>query len=141
MGSIVQAKCKCGYESEDLFLGGGMADFGKMLEVPYYCHICQHVGSLNLFKRMTTINMIDGVEPKYRKRLTCKKCRRKVQYYGNFQDDIEKPSIDEDEIAFQWRIPMSSLDNGGDYTLSRTKQYCPKCKNISLLFYDVGSWD
>ncbi len=138
MGSILQAKCICGYESEEFFLGGGMSDFGDKLEVPYYCDNCSHVGSLNLFKRLTATDMVDGVESELRKRITCKKCKRKVQYYGKLKKDFAQPTTDEDKFVFEWGHLFSDI---GQYSLSATMQYCPTCKKVTLLFYDIGCWD
>ncbi len=138
MGSIFEAKCNCGYESDQLFLGGGMADFGERLEVPYYCDNCKHVGSLNLFKRISLNDMGGGAEPEPKKRITCKKCRRKVQHYGNLESGFTLQTKKDDTLAFEWGDVFSDV---GKYYLSATEQYCPKCEKYTLRFYDVGCWD
>lgn len=34
MGTIIKAKCQCGYESKEMFFGAGMEDFEKVSYVP-----------------------------------------------------------------------------------------------------------
>ena len=138
MGSILQAKCSCGYESEELLLGSGMLDLGNKFEVPYYCDNCCQVESLNLFKWVTTENISAIAEPEVRERITCKSCRRKVQYYGELIKDFTYSIENDDVLAFRWGNVIGGL---GEYSLPAKNQYCPKCKNMTLDFYDIGCWD
>ena len=43
------SQCKCGYESDTLYLGGGMLNFHSYCEVPCYCDDCEIVFSRNIF--------------------------------------------------------------------------------------------
>ena len=41
MGSMVSASCKCGYEKDGMFLGGGFANHATDCSFPYYCKECK----------------------------------------------------------------------------------------------------
>lgn len=40
MGSIISAHCDCGYNLNEMRLGGGMLDFTTNCSFPYYCEDC-----------------------------------------------------------------------------------------------------
>lgn len=47
MGSILKAQCSCGFNSELLFLGGGMVNFKTYFGVPAYCSKCDAIEVVN----------------------------------------------------------------------------------------------
>ena len=122
MGSILQSQCKCGYESDDLYLGGGMMNFPSYCEIPCYCDECEIVFSKNILTKEAKQG--EG-------RIRCVKCRKKVSYYGNIvNDDYNK------EYHMEWYI-----GDGKTYFLKGDNQHCPKCKKKKLQIYPVGNFD
>ena len=41
MGTIIEAKCKCGFTSGDIYQGGGMSNFQKIDMEPAICRKCK----------------------------------------------------------------------------------------------------
>ena len=115
------SQCKCGYESDTLYLGGGMLNFHSYCEVPCYCDDCEIVFSRNIF----TIEAREGEG-----RIRCSKCRKKVTYYG----DIVQGSYNK-EYNMDWSFSDKT------YYLKGDKQYCPKCKKDELQIYPIGNFD
>ena len=67
MGSMIKSHSKCGFESEVLYVGGGMMDFGGKCGVPCYCDKCKLVTTINILT-------IEGEKGYYR----CPKCKKRV---------------------------------------------------------------
>lgn len=40
MGSIVDARCECGFDTESMFLGGGFVSFMTLCRAPALCSEC-----------------------------------------------------------------------------------------------------
>jgi len=118
MGSVFCANCTCGYESEDLFLGGGMMNFHEVCNAPALCESCEEIILLNYL-----------APAPYR----CSKCKREALFY-------DTPSLKGELLA---KLPVFAWQVLGDktFTLSDAYYACPKCKQKNLRFYDVGSWD
>lgn len=51
MGTIIKGKCKCGYETKDLFYGAGMTDFMKVAMVPAIKNGSSQIEMLNIKQR------------------------------------------------------------------------------------------
>lgn len=121
MGSILQSKCKCGFESDELFLGSGLV-FSEDRELPFFCDNCEMVFTRNIIG--------DGDFKKYNR---CPTCRKKVQYYGSIsRDDF---GCDGDYV-FDW-----GLGSDKRYYLKSDNHHCPKCKIEKMKFHLVGHWD
>ena len=141
MGSILQVKCSCGFESDGLLVvGGGMADRGAICNVPYYCDHCEIVDTINIKKKNQNYSSetpddlsLFGREWDVKKDIRCKKCRRKVQYYGEIGENTFE---DEEEHVFDWGI-----NDEKRYSLQDKLYCCPKCKKVNLKFYSTGCWD
>lgn len=118
MGSILQATCECGYGTYNLFLGGGMMDFGSSCHVPGYCESCGILYTSNLLAKRP---------------LRCPRCRRKGIPYHETTLKGEKIS---DSPVFSWRLQGSQ-----DYVLEDAFYFCPGCKQKSLRFSEAGNWD
>ena len=129
MGDMLQAVCECGYQSNILFVGGGMIDLGEICKVPYYCENCKYIGATNILMK----NPENPDEIIIRKTIKCSKCRRKVQHYGEV---IKKTFEYADYVFFQWE-----LEDENSYIVNDKYYYCPKCKKIKLKFYPCGNWD
>ncbi len=48
MGAILSAKCKCDYEKDDIYVGGGMSNFMTYDPLPHYCQDCKTMFEANL---------------------------------------------------------------------------------------------
>tara|TARA_Y100001973_G_C5195364_1_gene333871 strand:+ start:2052 stop:2423 length:372 start_codon:yes stop_codon:yes gene_type:complete len=123
MGSMIQSQCKCGYESDELYLGGGMMDMGEKCELPFNCEKCKFVFSRNVLNNL-----------EIKKYNLCPKCRKKVNYYGKI---VEQDSIDiYNENVFNWNIDFDKT-----YVLENENNFCPKCRKEEMLFNEIGCWD
>ncbi|MBN1153281.1 hypothetical protein JXB12_00005, partial [candidate division KSB1 bacterium] len=110
MGRVLQASCTCGYESESLLLGGGMMDFRDRCNVPYYCDYCEIVSTANIIKKPGAKTDDDLISSEDSDNIThdikCKKCGRKVQYYGQVrQNDFES----ETDYIFGWNFGNNKI--------------------------------
>ena len=114
MGSIIKAICQCGFESEDIYAGGGMADFMTRLSAPAYCKKCHSLVVSNYLS----------------KRSRCPKCRGRVIFYNNKELQISENQ----EEVFSWAI-----SNEEDvFRLPKTLYLCPRCGKMKLEFHDIG---
>jgi ribosomal protein S27AE len=115
MGTIIEAKCICGFTNE-MFLGGGKLSFQTYAAFPYYCKSCK-----SLF-----------VENFLAENKSCKKCSSTdiLPYY----DDTLRSHASNKEI-FGWNVDKFTLK------LTDDKYLCPKCGEYSLIFTPVGYWD
>jgi len=129
MGSVLQAKCSCGFESDELFLGGGMMDMGAICNIPYYCDHCEIVGTINILKKNTD----ELLHRELKKDIKCKKCRRKIQYYGEISEDNFES---QEDYAFDWSFGFDKR-----YLLHDKLYHCPKCKKEKMKFYMTACWD
>ena len=122
MGSMIKSHSKCGFESEVLYVGGGMMDYGGKCGVPCYCDKCKLVTTINILT-------IEGEKGYYR----CPKCKKRIECYG----EIKEESFEDDvHYVFDW-----SLGEMKRYYLKDQSYYCPKCENNDLQFQPVGNWD
>ena len=111
MGSIVKAICECGFETEEMYLGGGMSNHTTMNIFPHYCKDC---------KSLFQANMYDDT-------IVCINCKSSnTVLYDNAY--VVKNL---DEVSFNW----------GTLKLSKKNSLCPQCDNFSLEFISVGMWD
>ena len=120
MGSILQGHCKCGFDTGDIFAGGGFLNFQKTCNAPAICIKCSKFLIKNYMKKET---------------VKCPTCRGKVTFYND--STLQRPTVkvEFDEI-FSWNIDDESL-----FTLPNTKYLCPKCKKMTLVFGHGGCWD
>jgi len=132
MGEVFQAICECGFKSDELYLGGGMADMGKLCNVPYYCDNCEFVGKANIKNEFTYDIIVDEIK----KGIKCEKCGEKVQYYGGIcEDDMEDDIEDQEDFIFDWTIFLKR------YFIEDKLYHCPKCKKVNIRFYSIACWD
>jgi len=67
MGSIIRAVCECGYDSGDIYQGGGFLNFMKEDIEPAYCRKCKKLVIANHMLK----------HPK------CPDCKGKIVFYDN----------------------------------------------------------
>lgn len=122
MGSIYEAKCKCGFTVNDLYLGAGMRDFRENCSIPFYCDNCEKVETGNILH-----------QGKLHLHKTCSICKREMKPYGSVVQESERQ---EQDYSFSW-----SIEELGTYILPDTLQHCPQCKTAKLNFTCLGCFD
>ena len=121
MGIILRGLCKCGFDTGDIFAGAGFVNFMDTCNAPAICLRCHEFLVRSYMDKETA---------------RCPGCDAKVTFY----DD---PSVQEPlgnkryDYLFVWRI------GGRDefFKLPDTNFLCPKCKNMTLVFEEMGNWD
>lgn len=117
MGIIIVAKCECGFESDEIYAGGGMRNYHDNCSAPAVCLNCNQFLVKNYMK-------------KYAK---CPKCRKKVIFYNDKQ--LQEKS-DNERTILEWNAM-----NDQQFTLPEIKFYCPKCRKKTMNFHWGGLWD
>lgn len=121
MGSSLIASCPCGYSSEELAVGGGMADFQTYCGAPALCETCRAV---------VVVNYLDD-QP------VCPTCTEPVTFY-------DAPALrrsprrvsSKTPLVFSWKVKK------GTFKLPDTEYRCPRCGGVKMRFSDAGlCWD
>ncbi|MBN1573614.1 MAG: hypothetical protein JW984_10505 [Deltaproteobacteria bacterium] len=120
MGTVFQAKCECGFESEEIFAGGGMLNFTEYCGAPAICLKCRKLFVKNYLKD----------NPK------CSYCKRPVIFYDDPSVHAPIDSSEEDNVIFDWR-----LEDDNFFELPDTMYLCPKCGKMTMEFISIGCWD
>jgi hypothetical protein len=112
MGSMMVARCACGYESELLLIGGGMLDFQDVCGWPAWCASC--------FEVVTVDAMPASPE--------CGRCGSPVVPYGDVDHDVDR---------FDWRTP-----DGRCFVMAEGPVHpCRICATDRLEFEHAGLFD
>ncbi len=98
------AKCECGYEDDDIWIGGGKYDYQTNDPYPYYCGNCKIMFTANRLARKKIFSI---PIPRTRQEVVCPEC-----------------GTDEVIPYFDERICKEDK-----YTC-----ICPACGNFSLIF-------
>lgn len=122
MGNILQGLCRCGFDTGDIFAGGGFVNFMDTCNAPALCPNCNEFLIKNYMKNGSN---------------RCPACHSRVTFYDDPSLHDPSPGDDQYDFVFVWRI------NGRDdfFKLPDAKFLCPKCNNMSLVFEDKGCWD
>ncbi len=117
MGSILRGICKCGFDTDTFFAGGGFHDSETKCSAPAVCRNCKEFLVKNYLK-------------KYSK---CPVCRKKVTFYNSPSLQIESSQTGSNNcnIVFSW----------DDFCLPGTLYWCPKCKEMRMKFIFAGRFD
>jgi len=116
MGSIISARCECGYKKEEMFIGGGFCH--DNINFPHYCLECKILFEANL----------------YDKKILCPECgTSNIIAYDN-----TKAYKTKENDLFTWN---AEDEIGRKLLLTDGKYICPGCGKYSLKFYDDGCWD
>jgi len=94
MGTIIKATCQCGFESWNIFAGGGFTNFMPDLAAPAFCKKCKALVVSNYLSK----------KPK------CPKCKGKIVFYN----DKTLREEDSREDVFTWRS-----DDGENFRLPK----------------------
>ena len=119
MGTIITARCKCGYKKGNLRLGGGRHNFKTTCNYPFYCKNCNSIVQVNL------------LADKY----SCPDCgSTSVVSY----EDESTYNHGGKYTVFNWDM---SRELGKVVTLMDSGYICPACNNFDLQFNWSGNWD
>jgi len=119
-GTILKASCPCGYHIDNIYAGGGFANFRTVCAAPACCAAC---------KIMEVLNWLEDA-PK------CKTCGEKPVFY-NDPSLQEKPRPgSKPRIVFSW-----NTDKKGTFELPDINYRCPRCGKLTLRFTMTGMWD
>ena len=122
MGNIFRGLCQCGFDTNEIFVGGGFVNFMDTCNAPAICPHCNEFLIRNYMKKNAA---------------RCPGCHSIVTFYDD--PSLQRPSTgtDEYDYLFIWRI----ADKDEFFKLPDTKYLCPKCRNMTLRFEDKGCWD
>ena len=122
MGQIIEATCLCGFESDEMFVGGGMRNFTTYCGAPALCDSCN---------ALLVLNYLDPAS-------RCESCGEMVRYYDNPElRSLLAGRHKRPRDVFYWNIPQGS----GVFSLPDTEYLCPKCGETKMQFSVVGHWD
>jgi hypothetical protein len=119
MGDILRAACSCGFQSDALFVGGGMRNFMTFCGAPALCSSCSELHVLNY------------LDP----RPSCPECGRPVSFYNDPQLTSEFKVGGSAEPVFSSRLEAST------FLLLDVFYRCPRCDHFDMRFEPVGNWD
>lgn len=121
MGTILRGVCICGFDTGEIFAGGGFLTSSDMCNAPALCPACSEFLVRNYLKKDTTV---------------CPGCHGRVTFYDDPSLYATPRAVEGDGFLFTWKL----ANKDGYFRLPRTGFYCPKCKNMTLLFADKGTW-
>lgn len=115
MGSMLKPICACGYESDQIPVGGGMSNFNVFCGFPAICAKC---------KKVVVLNYLEADHH-------CPTCHGAVTFY-----DDPSTHGDGKMTVFDW-----NLEDGKKLRLSESQNLCPRCGKKTLKFQHWGCWD
>jgi hypothetical protein len=121
MGNILRGTCTCGFDTGDIFAGGGFITHSDMCNAPAVCPVCSEFLVRNYLKKDTTL---------------CPGCHGRLTFYDDPSLFTPPPVIEGDGNLFTWKL----ANREGHFKLPRTNFFCPKCKKMTLVFEDKGNW-
>lgn len=116
---MIATTCPCGYENHELALGGGMLSFMDHCAAPALCTSCREV---------VTIDLMDS-------EATCPNCGGAATPYDN--PNLRAAKTEHAGPAIEWNLP-----DGRSFVLDHDPGYtCPRCRQATMSFVDVGCFD
>ena len=120
MGSTIQAQCSCGYESDMLHVGGGMADMGQRCMAPALSNRTGTLVLRNFWGERSREDKTAG-----------------ATFYTHHS--LHRPDDTETaRLVFEWHGDKEKLD----FVLANIGYKCPKCERMKMRYFDIGlMWD
>jgi Zn finger protein HypA/HybF involved in hydrogenase expression len=122
MGNILRGSCRCGFDTDDIFVGGGFMNFMDTCNAPALCLSCNEFLVRNYIKKGTA---------------RCPACHKSVTFY----DDPSLSDQSTQTEEFDWLVTWRIADRNEFFKLADTRYLCPQCKQMTLVFKDRGNWD
>ncbi|HRU06172.1 MAG TPA: hypothetical protein P5137_10430 [Candidatus Brocadiia bacterium] len=116
MGSVVKARCECGFKRE-MYLGGGMHNFRVHCGFPAWCDACGD---------MVEVNVLAGGQ--------CPECKGRTVPY----DTPPMFKREGQDLVFTWSL-KDVMDR--NLRLTNGEYLCPQCKQFTLHFERGPCWD
>lgn len=124
MGTVIEARCACGFESGRIFAGGGFKSFEHLDAEPALCMKCMQL-------------VVGNYKDKDSK---CPACGEKVTFYEDpklqapkkVKKGIRVPPFEE---IMSWYRKLDLYGNPDVHYL------CPKCRKFIMKFFVCGNWD
>jgi len=129
MGTELSAICECGFRGLT-HIGSSRAQHGKTFKYPHYCDACNSLTSVDLLCKPPS----------------CSKCSSSnVHTYASHTSSLSYDSIfNKLPTKYLRFLGFNRRDEAYDesfcyplkktFVLLRGKNYCPKCRNASLIF-------
>jgi hypothetical protein len=121
MGNVLRGRCACGFDTGDIFAGGGFITYADKCNAPAVCLDCSEFLVRNYLQKETTV---------------CPGCHGKLTFYDDPSLFTSPQQIEGDGFLFTWKL----ANKDGHFRLPRAEFLCPKCKKMTLMFEDHGSW-
>lgn len=151
MGSLITAKCECGFDKR-MALGGGMRNHLTYCAFPCYCKDCKSLYLADLFSNNASCtkceskNTLPYDDNRMRikvKAINVRPITRYVQQSFWEKLILRKPKkivkcVNSDSNVFDWNTEYKI---GRDISLTDEQYLCPSCQNFKLKFYADGLWD
>ena len=126
MGSVIQARCPCGFESGQIFAGGGFKNFEQVDAAPALCMTCMQLVVMNYYDNDSK----------------CPSCGERVTFYKD--PKLQAPDQKMQDLR-QSRFPVDRLRAEmlarEVYGNPDVQYLCPKCGKFTMKFFCVGDWD
>lgn len=119
MGSLVEARCRCGYHKAEIRVGGGMDTFASECDFPVLCSTCNDLTEANLLAATPRCLECDGTS------------------ITSYDDPPLHPKQAGQPVA-TWDV---ASEIGRDLVLHEGNYYCPRCHEMTLTFNLTGMWD
>ena len=119
MGTIIIARCQCGFYSGDFHAGGSMVGSVEAFYAPALCEKCG----------------IFLVENYLQKHARCPECRSRVTFYN--EPRLQDQSWCSGKTALSWHVG----EGKEVFELPDTGYLCPNCGEKKLRFSEPAHWD
>ncbi len=131
MGDILRGECECGFQSKDLYIGGGMYRRWYS-EIPTVCRRCGGLEMINRYLRK-------GGDIKIRRTgLKCRKCKKNKTILN--APTLHSPSGIAKQFGEDYPWELEYLRSKRD-DIPEIRYFCPKCKCVKMRLIWRGVWD
>lgn len=119
MGTIIIARCPCGFYSGDFHVGSSMTNSVESFYAPALCEKCRKFLVENYLQKHTR----------------CPECRSRMTFYN--EPRLRDPSRGSGATVLSWHV-------GGEkeaFDLPDTGYLCPDCGEMRMKFLEPARWD
>lgn len=118
-GTMVEARCECGYQSGAMLLFGGRANFTTVCMFPAYCAGVKQVFTVNMYQNPPANPLCHGAAP--------------MPYdHPSLIGEVGKG------IVASWNTERKL---GRTLVLTNGAYLCPACGQKRMRFFPAGMWD
>jgi len=121
MGNKLRGRCECGFDTGEIFAGAGFISHTDVCNAPAVCLDCGEFLVRDYLKRDASL---------------CPGCHEKLTFYDDPSLYTLPPGVEGNGCLFAWKLANSD----GHFRLPRASFLCPKCRKMTLVFEDHGTW-